>query len=65
MPYIDKEELLTALKPMRNRRSPEDQITIEMIKIGGDILLEAVRILLNKSITEKEIPADRKNAEII
>lgn len=53
---IDNGELLAALHKMKNRKNTgEDQITSEMIKMGNEILLDKVRVLLNKCITEERI----------
>lgn len=53
---IDNGELLAALHKMNNRKNTgEDQITSEMIKMGNEILLDKVRVLLNKCITEERI----------
>jgi len=60
---IDNGELLTALHKMKNRKSTgENQITSEMIKMRSEILLDNVRVLLNKSITEERIPNKWQNA---
>lgn len=66
MPDIDKAEIRLALRQMKNRKSPgEDQITTEMIKMGGETLEEAVIILLNKCLHQGKIPKAWHNAEVI
>lgn len=66
MPDISLQEIEYALQKMKNGKSPgEDQITSEMLKMGGKVLREAVRILLNKCLMEGRIPESWNNAEIV
>jgi len=66
VPEINIGELEIALHQMKNRKSPgEDQITSEMIKIGGETLISHVRLLLNECLTESNIPTKWQNAEAI
>lgn len=63
---ITPSEIKYALQQMKNGKSPgEDQITSEMLKMGGETLIEAVKILINKCLMEGRIPEPWKNAEII
>lgn len=65
-PEVTTAEIENALKQLKNKKSPgEDKISIEMLKLGGRDLLEAVRILINKCINSGSIPEKWKNAEVI
>lgn len=51
IPPITHEEIIDTLKLMKNRKCPgEDRITIEMLRMGGETLIEAIQILLNKCL---------------
>lgn len=66
VPEIDKYELIRALGQTKNGKSPgEGQITSEMLKMGGDKILESVQILLNKCLREGKIPNKWQTAVVI
>lgn len=66
IPKISTEEIKAALKQMKNKRAPgEDGVTIDMIKMGGDKLLDIVKLLLDKCIEEGKVPDTWNNAEVI
>lgn len=49
LPEIMPSEIEVVLKQMKNRKaSREDQITTDMLKMGGTVLEETMRLLLNK-----------------
>ena len=66
MPDITVEEIGTALKEMKDRKSPgEDGVPIEAIKFGGDTMLSAIAALFNKCLEEGKVPESWENAMII
>lgn len=66
LPEITKNEIRTTLAQMKNNKSPgEDQITTEMLKLGGNIIEEALKTLLNKCLYEGKIPKEWYNSEVI
>lgn len=51
---------------MKNGRAPgEDGITTEMLKYGGAVTIESIKILLNKCLSEGRIPDTWKNAQVV
>ena len=63
---ISIQEIKTALKQIKNGKSPGGgDISIEMIKLGGDTLLEYIRHLFNLCIEEQNIPRNWNNASLI
>jgi hypothetical protein len=66
IPKITKVEIKDALRLMKNNKCPgEDQIGIELIKMGGDRLLEHLTTLFNLCLEERNIPTNWKNASLI
>lgn len=66
IPEITIEEIKETLKQMKNRKCPgEDQITSEMLKMGGKAVEKAIHILLNKCLQEGKIPTDWYNSEVV
>lgn len=66
IPEVDTAELRMALKQMKNRKAPgEDLITVEMLKNGGKTLEKALIILFNRCLEEGKIPDTWRNAEVI
>ncbi|XP_072398234.1 uncharacterized protein [Diabrotica undecimpunctata] len=56
LPKIASSEIRHALQQMKNKKAPdEDRLTSEILKMGGNIVVEAVEVLLNKCLTEKRI----------
>lgn len=43
----------------------EDRTTSEMLKLGGDTLLQSLKVFYNKGLEEGKIPTDWQNAEVI
>jgi hypothetical protein len=65
IPCVTKEELRQALKKMKNGKAPgTDNITSEMVKMGGDPLEMAIIILINKCLDQGKVPASWNDAEI-
>ncbi|MEE4247402.1 MAG: reverse transcriptase domain-containing protein [Kangiellaceae bacterium] len=65
VPPILKCEVEAAMKDMRNNKAPgEDRITIEMLKAGGEVILNKITELFNVVLSSKRIPSNWKNAII-
>lgn len=63
---ITAEEVRKALSDMKNGKTPgEDNIVIEAVKDGGEMLLKAITALFNKCLIEAVTPVDWNNAEIV
>jgi hypothetical protein len=63
MPVITIEEIKYAVGKMENKKSTGgDEVAIEGIKLGGDILLEKLQNLFNLCVIQKDIPKRRKTA---
>jgi hypothetical protein len=65
VPPILKSEVEKAIIEMKNGKSPgEDQVVIEMVKAGGNVIQEKLRKIFNRVIEEEKIPEKWKNAII-
>ena len=65
-PDIIKEEVILALKEMKNNRAPgEDEITSELLKAGGEILIQKMTVLFNQILDKGYVPKIWKNADIV
>ena len=54
---ISKEDVKVALEKLRNRKSPGvDGITNELLKYGGESIIEQLLILINKILQSHKIP---------
>lgn len=53
MPEITSSEIKYALQQMKDGKSTgADQITSEILKMGGETLIEAMKVLLNRCLIE-------------
>lgn len=51
---------------MKNNRTPgDDELVIEAINAGGEILLKSVSKLFNKCLQEGSVPNDWNNAVVV
>ena len=65
-PSITSDEVRRALKDMtRGKAAGEDGITVDLIKDGGDIMLEKLAALYTQCLTTSSVPESWKNANII
>ena len=65
-PSITSAEVRRALKDMtRGKAAGEDGITVDLIKDGGDIMLEKLAALYTQCLTTSSVPESWKNANII
>jgi len=65
VPPILRSEVEKATKQMKNGKSPgEDQVVIEMVKAGGEVIEEKLRKIFNRVIEEEKVPEKWKNAII-
>ncbi|MCJ3464047.1 reverse transcriptase family protein, partial [Klebsiella pneumoniae] len=66
IPPVLTEEVMKALKEMQAGKAPgEDQITAELLKDGGQIILEKLASLYTQCLMTASIPESWKNANII
>uniref|UniRef100_A0A3P8U2M2 ribonuclease H n=1 Tax=Amphiprion percula TaxID=161767 RepID=A0A3P8U2M2_AMPPE len=64
-PTIIDCEIEKAMKSMKKNKAPgEDQIVIEMLIAGGEIVRDKLKELFNKVLTAEQIPKEWKNAII-
>ena len=64
---INKEEVTLEVKKLKNRKSPgpDDVLSNEMIKYGGNELINQLILLLQNVFAQLEIPSDWKVSTII
>ena len=63
VPPILNSEIERAMKSMKNSKAPgEDQIVIEMLRLGGEVIQEKIKELYNKVLTSEKVPSEWKNA---
>ena len=56
---ITKEEIKSAIRKMKNRKAPgSDEITAEVMKAGGETMIELLKKIFNKILTSEKTPAD-------
>jgi len=61
VPPILNSEIEHAMQKMKKRKAPgEDQVVIEMLKAGGDIVKEKIRELFNIVIRREQVPKEWK-----
>lgn len=66
LPEITEGEISATLKQMKSNRCPgEDQVTTEMLKLGGKTLHKTIKILLNKCLHAGKIPTEWCNSEVV
>lgn len=65
VPPILDSEVENAMKGMKNNKAPgEDQIVMEMLRAGGEIVCTKLKELFNQVLTKEEVPKEWKNAII-
>ena len=65
VPSILDSEIEYAMKKMKNQKAPgEDQVVIEMLKAGGEIVRRKIRELFDSVIRSEQVPKEWKNAII-
>ena len=69
-PFLDDEptvnEMRSAIRSLKNGKAPGmDQVTAEMIKAGGDILLQRLHVLLTRIWRSERVPSAWKKAIIV
>ncbi|WP_265430092.1 RNA-directed DNA polymerase, partial [Klebsiella pneumoniae] len=66
VPLVTKEEVKNALKSMkRGKAAGDDGITVDLLKEGGDIVLEKLTVLFSECLRTLKVPVAWKNANII
>ncbi|XP_030746598.1 uncharacterized protein LOC115875318 [Sitophilus oryzae] len=66
IPEITEEEIISALRDMKNKRAAgDDGLVIESIQEGGPEIIKALNVLFNKCIEEEITPSQWNNATII
>ena len=64
-PFIE-EEINKALKDMKNNKAPGiDQLTSDIIKLGGDEALKQITKIFNEILKNRKITPEWKEAKII
>ena len=65
VPPILDSEVEIAMKDMKNNKAPgEDQIVMEMLRAGGEIVRTKLKELFNQVLRREEVPKEWKNAII-
>ena len=65
-PEILKGEVQLAIREMKNNRSPgEDEIICEMLKAGGETLIEMLTKIFNRILNCGQIPHEWRNADVV
>jgi len=65
VPPILDSEIEHAINKMKNNKAPgEDQVVIEMLKTGGEIVRRKIKELFDKVIRRERVPEEWKNAII-
>jgi len=63
---FSKEEINKALKEMKDNKAPgNDQLTSDIIKIGGDEALKIITKIFNDILKNRKIPPEWKEAKVI
>lgn len=66
MPEITIDEVEAALKEMKNNKAPgDDELPIEAVKKGGEVMLQAVTALFNKCLEQEKVAESWTNAEVV
>ena len=66
IPTITVEEIELAVKQMKKNKAPGlDEITSDIIKIGGEQIYTQLASLYNQILTERKIPKEWKEAKVI
>lgn len=66
MPDVNKEEVIMALSSMKNNKAPgEDDITVELLKEGGEEIITKMCELFNECLKEGKIPDTWNNAIVV
>ena len=65
VPPILDSEVEIAMKDMKNNKAPgEDQIVMEMLRAGGEIVRTKLKELFNQVLRREEVPKEWKNVII-
>ena len=66
IPLFVEDEIRNALKSMKANKAPgNDQITSDVIKLGGTQVIKQLKIIFNNILKSKTIPKEWKEAKII
>ena len=64
-PLPSKEEILAAIKILKNHKAPGvDEINAEILKAGGESMAKVIKRIIEKDWNEERVPEDWKKAVI-